>query len=181
MLKLSLIATSRGYSNFSARPSHCGGFSCCRTRALEGRLSGCGIHRLSGSTALESSRTRGWTPALAGRFPTTWSPGKSPTLVSLPEKSHGQRSLAGCSPWGHKRIRHNLATKQQQSIFYKEKKKCKRLGGQPPEMRLRECKPCTHQRLVTDPAFEHCYKIPHQILLGGYTQAGAHLFQNYRF
>ena len=34
-------------------------------------------------------------------------------------------------------------------------------------MRLRECKPCTHQRLVTDPAFEHCYKIPHQILLGG--------------
>ena len=28
-------------------------------------------------------------------------------------KSHGQRSLAGCSPWCHKRIRHDLATKQQ--------------------------------------------------------------------
>ena len=23
-------------------------------------------------------------------------------LVSLPGKFHGQRSLAGCSPWGHK-------------------------------------------------------------------------------
>ena len=25
-----------------------------------------------------------------------------PTLVLLPGKSHGQRSLVGCSPWGHK-------------------------------------------------------------------------------
>ena len=25
-----------------------------------------------------------------------------PTPVSLPGKSHGQRSLVGCSPWGHK-------------------------------------------------------------------------------
>ena len=30
----------------------------------------------------------------------------------LPEKSHGQRSLLGYCPWGHKRIRHDLATKQ---------------------------------------------------------------------
>ena len=27
-----------------------------------------------------------------------------PTLVSLPGKSHGQRSLVGCSPWGHKEL-----------------------------------------------------------------------------
>jgi len=27
----------------------------------------------------------------------TW----QPTLVFLPEESHGQRSLAGCSLWGH--------------------------------------------------------------------------------
>ena len=32
----------------------------------------------------------------------------------LPEKSREQRSLVGFSPWGHKRVRHNLATKQQQ-------------------------------------------------------------------
>ena len=27
-----------------------------------------------------------------------------PTLVSLPVKSYGQRSLAGCSPWSHKEL-----------------------------------------------------------------------------
>ena len=49
-----------------------------------------------------------------------------PTPVCLPGKSHGQRSLVGYSPWGHKRIRHNLMTKQQhfyhgagRSIFWK--------------------------------------------------------------
>ena len=29
-------------------------------------------------------------------------PPEKSTLVSLPGKSHGQRSLAGCSPWGCK-------------------------------------------------------------------------------
>ena len=31
-----------------------------------------------------------------------------PTPVVLPGKSHGQRSLAGPSPWGLKRVRHDL-------------------------------------------------------------------------
>ena len=35
-----------------------------------------------------------------------------PTPVFLPGKSHGQRSLAGHSPWGGKRVRHDIATKQ---------------------------------------------------------------------
>ena len=35
------------------------------------------------------------------------------TPTFLPGKSYGQRSLVGCSPWGHKRVRHGLATKQQ--------------------------------------------------------------------
>ena len=39
----------------------------------------------------------------------------APTPVFLPGKSHGQRSLAGYSPWGCKRVRHDLATKQQHS------------------------------------------------------------------
>ena len=36
----------------------------------------------------------------------------APTLVFLPGESHGQRSLAGYSPWGLKRhiVRYNLAT-----------------------------------------------------------------------
>ena len=39
-----------------------------------------------------------------------------PTLVFLPGKSHGQKSLVGYSPWGPKRVEHNLVTKQQQSF-----------------------------------------------------------------
>ena len=31
-----------------------------------------------------------------------------------PSKSYEQRSVEGYSPWGHKRVRHDLATKQQQ-------------------------------------------------------------------
>ena len=32
------------------------------------------------------------------------------TSVFLPGKSHGQRSLAGYSPWDHKRLGHDLTT-----------------------------------------------------------------------
>ena len=31
-----------------------------------------------------------------------------PTPVSLPGKSHGQRSLVGYSPWGHKTVGYDL-------------------------------------------------------------------------
>ena len=37
------------------------------------------------------------------------------TPVFLPGKSLGQRSLVGYSPWDHKRVRHNLTIKQQNS------------------------------------------------------------------
>ena len=36
----------------------------------------------------------------------------------LPGKSHGQRSLMGYSPWGHKRVGHDLVTKKQQQSHY---------------------------------------------------------------
>ena len=39
----------------------------------------------------------------------------------MPGKSHGQRSLAGYSPWGCKRVGHNLVTKQQQFLRVKER------------------------------------------------------------
>ena len=48
------------------------------------------------------------------------SPGEGngkPTPVFLPAESHGQRSLTGYSPWGHKRLRHELATKQQHHVY----------------------------------------------------------------
>ena len=34
-----------------------------------------------------------------------------PTLVFLLGKSYGQRSLVGYSPWGRKRVGHDLVTK----------------------------------------------------------------------
>ena len=37
-----------------------------------------------------------------------------PTPIVLPGKSHGQRNLATCSPWGWKRVGQNWVTKQQQ-------------------------------------------------------------------
>ena len=40
-----------------------------------------------------------------------------PTPVFLPGKFHGQSSLAGYIPWGSKRVRHDLVTKQQQIDF----------------------------------------------------------------
>ena len=47
-----------------------------------------------------------------GRFP--WRRTWKPTPVFLPGKPHGQRSLVSySSPWGRKRVRHDLATKQQ--------------------------------------------------------------------
>ena len=48
----------------------------------------------------------------AGKIP--WRSKWQPTSVFLPGEPHGQRSLAGCSPQGHKRVRHDLATEQQQ-------------------------------------------------------------------
>ena len=39
-----------------------------------------------------------------------------PTPVFLPGKFHGQRTVAGYSPWGRKRVGHDLVTKQQTMI-----------------------------------------------------------------
>ena len=40
---------------------------------------------------------------------------RQPTPVFLPGKSHGQRNLVGYNPWGVYRVRHELATRQQQT------------------------------------------------------------------
>jgi len=41
-----------------------------------------------------------------------------PTPIFLPGKSHRQRCSVGYSPWGHKRVEHNLATKQHNKTFF---------------------------------------------------------------
>ena len=40
-----------------------------------------------------------------------------PTPVFLPGESHGQRSLAGCSPWSHKEYDRNEATEHTHTYF----------------------------------------------------------------
>ena len=47
------------------------------------------------------TRDTGFDP-WAGKIP--WRRAWQRTPVFLPRKSHGQRSLAGCSPWGHKEL-----------------------------------------------------------------------------
>ena len=50
-----------------------------------------------------------------GKIP--WRRKWQPTSVFLPGKSHGQRSFAGYSPWGHKRVRQNLAIKNNRTAI----------------------------------------------------------------
>ena len=65
-----------------------------------------------GLNCKESSCSAGdWVRFLVGQIP--WRRKWQPTPIFLPGKSHEQRCLAGYSPWGRKRVRHNLATKQQ--------------------------------------------------------------------
>ena len=63
-------------------------------------------------------------PANAGDVSLIPGLGRSPgdgngkcTPVFLPGKSHGQRSLVDCSSWGHKRVRHDLATKNKRTYI----------------------------------------------------------------
>ena len=49
----------------------------------------------------------------------------NPLQYSCLRKSHGQRSLAGYSPWGHQRVGHELATEH-------EHEGPSLMGGQPP-------------------------------------------------
>ena len=43
------------------------------------------------------------------------------TPVFLPGKFHEQRNLVGYSPWGCKKVGHDLMTKQQQTLLYLNK------------------------------------------------------------
>ena len=71
---------------------------------------------LRGKESACQCRRRGFDPWVR-KIP--WRRKWQPIPGFLPGKSYGKRSLAGYSPWGHKRIRHSLATKQQQRILWK--------------------------------------------------------------
>ena len=63
------------------------------------------------STCKGRRRKRGKFNLWVGKIP--WRKAWQPTPAFLPGESHGQRSLVGYSPWGCKRVGHNLATKPQ--------------------------------------------------------------------
>ena len=73
----------------------------------------------------QSTRGWNWWEYLIGRWRRKW----QPTTVFLPGESHGLRSLAGYSPWEHKRVGHDLVTKQQtvDRIEWIQQKTIKRL------------------------------------------------------
>ena len=67
---------------------------------------------LSGKESASLCRRSKFSPWV-GKIP--WRRKWQPTLELLPRISHGQGNLEGSSSWGHKRVRHNLATKNQQN------------------------------------------------------------------
>ena len=66
---------------------------------------------LSGKESACQCRRCGFDPWV-GKIP--WRMSWQPSPAFLSGKSHGQRSLVGYSPWGLKRVGHDLVTKQQQ-------------------------------------------------------------------
>ena len=69
---------------------------------------------LSGKESACQCRRRGFHPS-GRKIP--WRRKWQPSPVFLPRKPHGQRSLASCGPWGHKRVGHDLVTKQQYHLY----------------------------------------------------------------
>ena len=73
-----------------------------------------GFRWLNGKEFTHQRRRRRFNPWV-GKIP--WRRKWQPTPVSLPGKSRGQRSLAGCSPWGHRGVRHDLSSKGQGQLL----------------------------------------------------------------
>ena len=69
---------------------------------------------VKGGSVVKSTANAGDMSLIPGSGKLPWRRKWQPTPVVLPGKSHRQRTLEGCNPWGHKRVGHNLATKQQQ-------------------------------------------------------------------
>ena len=65
--------------------------------------------RLRGKESAHQCRRCGFNPWVAK---ISWRRKWQPTSVFLPGEFHGQRSLVGYGPWGHK-VGHDLATQQQ--------------------------------------------------------------------
>ena len=74
------------------------GFYCWEINCHNSGLPGGSVGKESTCNAEDLGSINPW----SGRIP--WRKAWQPTPVFLPGESHGQRSLAGCSPWGHKEL-----------------------------------------------------------------------------
>ena len=79
---------------------------------------------LSGKESACQRRRYGFDPWV-GKIP--WRRKWQPAPVFLPEKSHGQRSLAGYSPWGRKELDTTERLRMHAQVYQKRKAKN---GGQ---------------------------------------------------
>ena len=68
-----------------------------------------------GSDSKESACSAGDPGSIPGLGRSPGEGNGKPTPVSLPGKSHGHRSLMGCSPWGHK----ESGTAEQLTVTYR--------------------------------------------------------------
>ena len=102
-----------------------------------------------------------------GKIP--WRRKWQPTPLPLPGKSQGQRSLVGYSPWGCKRVRHDLATRtttKQQTSYVKVnlpvilKKKGRKKKKITAYARYLSCESCS---VVSDSLPPHVYTV-HEVL-----------------
>ena len=73
----------------------------------------------SGESGEESTCNAGDVRSIPGSRKIPWRGKWQPALVSTSGTSPGQRSLAGYSPWGHKRVGHNFATKRQHQKLWR--------------------------------------------------------------
>ena len=76
----------------------CTCLACWLPEWLSGKESACQVGDTGSIPGLGKSPGEGW----------------QPTPLFLLGKSHGQRILVGDSPWGRRRVEHDLATKQQE-------------------------------------------------------------------
>ena len=93
------------YKAFCSKPGHYDSFQERKVNCLKGLP-----WWLSGKESAWQCRRHGFNPWV-GKM--SWRRKWQPTPVFFPGKSHGQKSLASYSPWGHKIVGYSPMTKQQ--------------------------------------------------------------------
>ena len=78
----------------------------------------------------------------------------NPLQDSWLEKSYGQTSLVGYSPWGCKELDTTWVSEYAHTAKKLPEARNQRSSSRLPENRLEECRPCTHPDLSSNPTLE---------------------------